>query len=198
MLLNNKQVQTNKRLKQQRTSCETSNWKEFWFSHRRCSYLLHTLPWNLSDKKGNKNFSRKISDKKTAFFSLSQLFWLMDEDHLQCSFLLPDEEVEDDFPNRVFVFLFFSFSLSHLFNKLCKGPKGICIFIWMTDGWMMIFVVVLKCSRSTHLIDEFNWGIFKRNVFQKNTMLLSTNAARKINVVWYKITLLPSTIDCIK
>jgi hypothetical protein len=49
--------------------------------------------------------------------------------------LLPDEEVEDDFPNRVFVFLFFSFSLSHLFNKLCKGPKGICIFIWMTDGW---------------------------------------------------------------
>jgi hypothetical protein len=38
------------------------------------TYLQHTLPWNLSDKKGNKNFSRKISDKKTAFFSLSQLF----------------------------------------------------------------------------------------------------------------------------
>jgi hypothetical protein len=32
---------------------------------------------------------------------------------------------------------------------------------------VMIFVVVLKCSRSTHLIDEFNWGIFKRNVFHK-------------------------------
>ncbi len=68
-LILNKKKQ-NKRLKQQRTSCETSNWKEFWFSHRRCSYL-HTLPWNLSDKKGNKNFSRKISDKKKKHFSLS-------------------------------------------------------------------------------------------------------------------------------
>jgi hypothetical protein len=36
---------------------------------------------------------------------------------------------------------------------------------------VMIFVVVLKCSRSTHLIDEFNWGIFKQMYFTKHDVV---------------------------
>jgi len=58
----------------------------------------------------------------------------MDEDHLQCSFLLPDEEVGDDFPNRVFVFLFF-FPITP-FQQIMQRAEG-HLHLHLNDRWMM-------------------------------------------------------------